>query len=133
MLSFIKSLARRLPALLAMILLVIMCAMAIAAPRIAPLADAQQDLSRRLEPPGWRDESGRLFVAGTDQLGRDLGPRLIHGSRVSLAVAGTAVAIGGGFGLAIGIASGYLGGKFDLLVQFVTCASLSRFLRLFLK
>jgi peptide/nickel transport system permease protein len=50
---------------------------------------------------------------GTDQLGRDQLSRVIWGSRVSLLIAFSAVAMGGIFGGLFGIAAGYLGGAVD--------------------
>jgi peptide/nickel transport system permease protein len=54
---------------------------------------------------------------GADMMGRDMFSRMIHGARISLAVAIGATAMGSGFGAALGLASGYLGGWFDLIVQ----------------
>ena len=57
------------------------------------------------------------YLLGTDQLGRDILSRLIYGARVSLIVglAGTTVSVVVS-GL-IGVPSGYLGGKYDIIVQ----------------
>ena len=57
---------------------------------------------------------------GADMMGRDVLSRLIHGARISLAVALGATLIGSGLGAAIGLACGYLGGWFDLIVQRIT-------------
>ena len=54
---------------------------------------------------------------GADMMGRDVFSRMIHGARISLAVALGATFLGSGFGAALGLASGYVGGWFDLLVQ----------------
>ncbi len=56
-------------------------------------------------------------VFGTDALGRDVLSRIIHGTRVSLRVAVISVAISKLVGLAWGVMSGYLGGRFDLVSQ----------------
>jgi peptide/nickel transport system permease protein len=50
-------------------------------------------------------------------MGRDMLSRMIHGARISLAVALGATCIGSGFGAMLGLASGYLGGWFDLITQ----------------
>ncbi len=59
-------------------------------------------------------------LLGADMMGRDVLSRLIHGARVSLAVAVGATLLGSGLGAAVGLACGYLGGWFDLIVQRVT-------------
>jgi peptide/nickel transport system permease protein len=86
---------------------------------ISPYDPLDMRLTHRLQPPGWRGE-GRLYVIGTDTLGRDLLSRIIYGARVSLMVAGTGLLLGGGIGLAVGIVSGYIGGKTDAVLMRLT-------------
>lgn len=84
---------------------------AICAPLLAPADPALQDLGHRLAAPG---SPGHLL--GTDQFGRDLISRLIHGARVSLQAGVVAVAVGASVGLVLGLCAGYLGGWVDLLI-----------------
>ena len=53
------------------------------------------------------------FLLGTDQLGRDILSRIIYGARISLIVAGVTLVFGGGFGVLIGLLSGWYGGWLD--------------------
>jgi peptide/nickel transport system permease protein len=63
-------------------------------------------------------DDGRSFqVLGTDKFGRDILSRGIVGSRISLAIALTAVAFITIVGTSVGIMSGYLGGRFDAWTQ----------------
>ncbi len=54
---------------------------------------------------------------GTDPLGRDILTRIIYGARVSIIIAGAALAVGGGFGTLVGLVSGYYGGKIDIILM----------------
>ena len=85
--------------------------MAIAAPVIAPLDPLKADFLAMGKPP----VDGHMF--GTDQIGRDTLSRVIHGSRTSLIVAISAVLLGTTLGSIWGLASGFLGGRFDIISQ----------------
>ena len=78
---------------------------------IAPLDPFSTNAAARLAPPGG------THLMGADAMGRDVFSRMMHGARISLAVALGATAIGSGMGTAIGLVSGYVGGWFDLVVQ----------------
>jgi peptide/nickel transport system permease protein len=85
--------------------------MALLAPWISPYDPIDQDIIARLNPPS----AEHWF--GTDAYGRDVLARIIWGARISLVVSvasiGIAVIIGG----AIGLVSGYIGGRFDLIMM----------------
>jgi peptide/nickel transport system permease protein len=105
-------LARRYPLGLAGgLILCIFVFMAIFAGVIAPLDPLSTNARASLAAPGGS------YVLGADMMGRDVLSRLIHGARISLAVALGATCIGSGLGALLGLASGYVGGWFDLIVQ----------------
>jgi peptide/nickel transport system permease protein len=89
---------------------VIVC-VAIFAPFIAPYDPLKANFRRMAKPP----DAENYF--GTDQIGRDNLSRVIYGARTSLAVAIAAVLLGTTSGSLWGLASGYLGGRFDLVSQ----------------
>ena len=109
----LKRLARRRTALfgLAVVAVVILCA--VGAPLVTVFDPIEQDINQRLKEPGWRNAAGQAHVLGTDHLGRDILARIIYGSRVALVVGLSAVLISGVLGMAIGLVSGYFGGKVD--------------------
>ena len=60
---------------------------------------------------------GAEFWLGSDNLGRDLWSRLVYGSRISLLVGVASTLLGAVAGGLVGLASGYIGGKTDLIAQ----------------
>ncbi len=79
-----------------------------------------QDLAKRRLPPL---TDGHLF--GTDQLGRDLLSRVLHGGQVSLTIGVLAVLVSGVVGVLAGSAAGYFGGWVDAVVSRLLEAQLS--------
>ncbi len=88
-----------------------MVVMALAAPWIAPFDPLQMQTGPRFQAPS------AAHWMGTDDFGRDVLSRVIWGARVSLPVALLAVGIGHTAGGLLGLMSGYLGGRVDLLLQ----------------
>jgi peptide/nickel transport system permease protein len=85
--------------------------LALTAPLIAPYDPLKADFRRMAKPP----DTYNYF--GTDQIGRDTLSRVIYGARSSLVVSFGAVLLGTTVGSLWGLASGYLGGKFDITSQ----------------
>ena len=109
----LKRLARRRTALFGLGVVVTVLLAAAFAPWLSPFDPLEQDINQRLKEPGWQTAEGRVHVLGTDHLGRDILSRVIFGSRIALAVGFSAVLISGVLGMAIGLVSGYFGGKVD--------------------
>jgi peptide/nickel transport system permease protein len=87
------------------IVILLLIAMAILAPYIAPADPYRGAALRRLRPIGTDG-----FPLGTDELGRDMLSRLIHGARLSLFMGVTPVFIALLIGGAVGVIAGYVGG-----------------------
>jgi peptide/nickel transport system permease protein len=103
--------------LVGMAMIAALLLMAVAAPLLAPHSPTAQDLRARLKPPVW-DESGTWnHLLGTDNLGRDVLSRVIHGSQVSLMVGASVVLIAGTFGTLLGLIAGYRGGRTDSFIM----------------
>jgi peptide/nickel transport system permease protein len=93
------------------ILLGIMFALAFVAEWVAPYGYDEADIFSRLRP-----SSGAHWL-GTDNLGRDVLSRVIHGARVSMAVGFGGVTLGLAGAMLVGLWTGYSGGIVDTLVQ----------------
>ncbi|AYZ66578.1 ABC transporter permease [Burkholderia multivorans] len=107
--------ARRNPAILfggAVVLALLACAAF--APALAGCDPNAQDIAQRLAPPG------AAHWLGTDQLGRDLWARTVHGARPTLAIVALVSLLSAPFGMAAGICAGYFGGWVNAVLMRVT-------------
>jgi peptide/nickel transport system permease protein len=88
---------------------------AIFAPIIAGyVSPIQQTLAERLAPPS------SIHWFGTDELGRDIYARTVHGSRVTLTIVLLVSVVVAPIGLAVGTTAGYLGGWVDAVLMRIT-------------
>ena len=93
------------------VVLAVIILLAVASPLIAPYNPIEGHFTSINQPPDSE------YLLGTDRVGRDVLSRVIYGARISLLVAFVAVIVGDALGAMWGIASGYLGGKFDIYSQ----------------
>lgn len=97
-----------------LLLLVIAAASAPALTHYDPTAS---EVTQRLLPPAWVHGGSRAHLLGTDQLGRDVFARLIYGSRISLIVGITTVAISSVLGSGLGLLAGYYEGRLGAVLM----------------
>lgn len=96
-----------------MVLILLLIAIAVTAPLIAPHDPGAYNLDLKFAPPHW----GYWF--GNDADGRDILSRIIYGARVSLGIGISVVAISVVAGCVLGFAAGYKGGIVDQIFLFV--------------
>jgi len=94
------------------VVIVFIVAMAVFAPWIAPKDPYKTSMAFRLRPIGFRD-----FYLGTDELGRDILSRLIHGGRMSLLMGVVPVVFATLIGGFLGVLAGFIGGKLNMAIM----------------
>jgi oligopeptide transport system permease protein len=109
--QMLKRFCRNRLAMGSVIILLLLSTLALAAPLLAPYAYDHQDRDLGAVSP----RAGHWL--GTDELGRDLLTRLLHGGRISLAVGCAATLVSLGIGLGYGTLSGYAGGRTDQIMM----------------
>src|SRR5438067_8843563 len=101
--------------MIALALFLVICLLALAAPRIAEgvlgTDPARQRLPDRFAAPGAR------YLLGADEYGRDQLTRLLYGARVSISLGFIVAAISVSLGTSVGLLAGYFGGWIDDLVN----------------
>lgn len=98
-------------AMVAMVIVILLILVAIFADFIAPYDYAKQDIRNKFQFPNSE------HLLGTDNFGRDLLSRIIHGGRISLLVSVMAVAIALVTGSLLGATAGYFGGMYESVVM----------------
>lgn len=102
------------------VILVLLLVCGVSAPLLAPYDPQEQRLEDRLRPPSLSLQDSRLYLLGTDNLGRDIMSRIIYGARISLLVGAATVIVAGLIGCLLGAIAGYFGDLTDEVVNKTT-------------
>lgn len=108
---WLHKLIRKPSAFAGALIIMLFTVLAIFAPQIAPQPPAQMNYSAIQRPPS----SAHWF--GTDELGRDVLSRVIHGARISMQVGLIAVSIAMTIGTVLGMVAAYTGGFLDSFIM----------------
>jgi peptide/nickel transport system permease protein len=109
-----RQLRRNRGAMIGLALIVVEILLALAAPWVAPYDPLEQSVFAALKPPS------RLHFFGTDDVGRDILSRILHGARISLRVGLISVSIAATVGTLLGILAGFRGGWLDSAIVGMT-------------
>jgi peptide/nickel transport system permease protein len=107
----LRRLRRSTTALVGAAIAVALVLVAIFADVLAPQSPIASDQNKTFQRPSWE------HPLGTDQLGRDMLSRIIHGTRISLAVGVSSVLLALVAGVPFGLIAGYYGGRVDTMVM----------------
>ena len=95
------------------VILILVALCAVAPGWLAPADPNEQNLLARFTRPASRSADGTLAVLGTDQLGRDILSRVVHGAKTSVLIGLSAVLVAGAVGTGLGLVAGMRGGLWD--------------------
>ena len=109
--SFLRRLSRHPSGVAGLGIIVLYLVIALFAEALAPYSPIEQHARDRLQPPNSQ------YLLGTDEFGRDIFSRLMHGATNSLRVALISVSLSFSLGTLVGVLSGYAGGWTDTLVM----------------
>jgi peptide/nickel transport system permease protein len=112
--------ARSRVALASLALLALILVAAVSAPWIAPQNPydlAQLDITDGRLPPGSSSATGKAYLLGTDDQGRDMLSGILYGLRTSVAVGSASTALALALGLAFGLGAAWYGGWVDALIM----------------
>lgn len=115
--EFFRALLRSKGGLLGAFLLATFVSLAVLAPVLPLAGPTQSNLRARLQPPTLSLTQTGVHPLGTDNIGRDMLSRILHGAQLTLAVGAAAVLLGGVVGVFLGLAAGYSGGLLDRILM----------------
>ncbi len=116
LLSFWKSFQENRGAVIGLWILGIVVFLALFAPVLAPHDPLEQYREFTRLAPVWTENGQWAFPLGTDALGRDMLSRLMHGARISLFIGVAVMSVSMVLGVALGLATAWFGGLFDIIV-----------------
>lgn len=109
--QIVRRMLRNRMVLVGMAIIAVVLITALAAPLIATHDPLAQNIRARLAPPS------ATHWFGTDQLGRDVFSRVVHGARTALTTALWTVILSGAAGTVLGLISGYFGRRVDNIIM----------------
>ena len=104
-------------AMAGLIVIVLLILTAIFADFVAPHSPIEQFRDKFLQPPAWADGGSWAVPLGTDDVGRDVLSRIIHGARLSLIIGCIVVTISLALGIFFGLLSGFFKGVVDIAIM----------------
>jgi dipeptide transport system permease protein len=90
---------------------------AVLADVVAPHPPNEQYRDALLAPPWWQEGGSARFLLGTDDLGRDILSRLVHGARLSMMIGCIVVTLSLSSGILLGLIAGFARGLVDVVVM----------------
>ncbi len=104
-------------AVIGLVVIVTITLVALFADVVAPHDPVLQNRDALLVPPVWQNDGNWRYLLGTDDIGRDMLSRIIHGARLSMMIGAIVVSLSLVVGIAIGLIAGFAGGLVDAAIM----------------
>ncbi len=104
-------------AVVGLAIMLLLIVLAVFADLIAPHSPIEQFRTSFLTPPIWDAGGNGAFPLGTDDVGRDMLSRLIHGARLSLIIGGSVASLALVLGTTLGLTAAFAGGLVDIVIM----------------
>ncbi|MDB5361396.1 MAG: dppC [Rhodospirillales bacterium] len=115
--AFWRSFAENRGAIVGLAIMIVLIVVAVGADYVAPHSPIEQFRTSFLAPPAWVEGGNSDFLLGTDDLGRDILSRLIHGARLSLMIGAMVVTLSLAVGTLLGLSAAFAGGIIDITLM----------------
>ena len=104
-------------AVIGLVVIVLLVLLAVFADVLMPHSPVEQFRDAILVPPVWHEGGSWTHILGTDDIGRDMLSRLMHGARLSLLIGLIVVTLSLAVGLSLGMTAGFFGGVVDIAIM----------------
>ena len=115
--EFWRGFSKNKGAVIGLVFMAIVCLAALFAPWVAPYDPIEQFRNHFLTPPAWVAGGSSQFLLGTDEVGRDILSRLIHGARLSLFIGLVSVVLALIPGVVLGLVAANFGKVLDSIIM----------------
>ena len=115
--EFYANFSRNRGAVIGLAVVISLIIIAAAANLIAPYSPIQTNPAAFLKPPAWQAGGSAAYPLGTDAIGRDMFSRLVHGTRLSLLIGVSVVALSLIIGIALGLIAGFFRGIAEIAIM----------------
>lgn len=126
--EFVHNYKRNASAIAGSLILVVFALIVVAGPLMVaqnPYDIAQLDLMDAFKPPMWQEGGEARFPFGTDGQGRDVLAGILYGTRVSVLIGLSAMAMSCVIGTTLGLLAGFYGGRLDAVIMRIADIQLS--------
>ena len=115
--EFWREFSRNSGAVVGLFTIIVIVVAAALADVVVPHHPHEQFRDALLAPPAFVEGGSSRFLLGTDDIGRDIFARIVHGARLSLLIGGIVVTLSLAAGIVLGLIAGFAGGVVEIAIM----------------